>query len=82
MAVSQTISNISTLSEAPNPLVDTQEVFDSKAYPFTLSQVTVNGEMQTAISQMNTAFGQINTTETNINAKLSKMESFAVIFEK
>ena len=78
MAVSQTISNISTLAEAPNPLVDTQEVFDNKAYPFTISQVTVNSEMQTAISQMNTAFEQINTTEANINAKEASAVSAAI----
>ena len=75
--ITQEISNISTLADAPNPLTDTQEVFDSKGYAYTQSQATVNAEMQTVVGELNTFADQVNTTQEEINTARDEAVSAA-----
>ena len=65
--ITQAIGTVRTLADAPNPLTDTQEIFDQKGYAYTLSQKDVNADMQARITELNAAFGQVNTTEEAIN---------------
>lgn len=75
MAIAQTIGTIRTLADAPNPLTDTQEVFDSKGYAYTQSQKDVNADMQSRVTELNTFATQVNDTEQNINTIESQIET-------
>lgn len=67
MAITQTIGAIRTLTDAPNPLTDTQEVFDEKGYAYTLSQKNVNDDMKARVTELNTAFEQVNEVAVEVN---------------
>ena len=65
--ITQHIGTVRTLADAPNPLTDTQEVFDQKGYAYTQSQKDVNADMQARVTELNTFAGQANVLASEVN---------------
>ena len=65
--ITQHIGTVRTLADAPNPLTDTQEVFDQKGYAYTQSQKEVNADMQARVTELNTFAGQANVLASEVN---------------
>ena len=76
-AITQNIGTVRTLADAPNPLTDTQEVFDQKAYAYTQSQKEVNSDMQTRITELNTFATQTNAVRDEVNTSKNTAVSSA-----
>ena len=67
MAIEQVIGTIPALTEAPNPLTDTPEQFDTKAYPYTVSQNQANEAMILRVGELNTFATQANSLADEVN---------------